>query len=87
MNSAGNYETFLISWKFDIDGEIMTNNFNITKDMLKLRNPIVTNFECSAQKLASDIARKGETLQSFDNIVGNYENFDIAWNDAKEKIG
>ena len=87
MNSAGNYETFLISWKFDIDGQIMTDDFNVTKDMLKLQNPVVTRFSESVQDILIDVQSGGKSLKNLDNIFGKYDSFDIAWEEASKNIG
>ena len=84
--STGNYITFLISWKFDTEGNIMTNDFNITKDMLKLQDPTVTEFIENASKVLTTVKSGGKTLSSAYNIEGAYSNFDEALAAAKKEL-
>ena len=65
----------------------MTDDFNVTKDMLKLQNPVVTRFSESVQDILIDVQSGGKSLKNLDNIFGKYDSFDIAWEEASKNIG
>ena len=72
---TGKYETFLISWAHDINGQILSKNEVVTPDRLVRRDPIVKKYNMSGGELKRTIANNGDTIGSY-AIIGTYNSFE-----------
>ena len=81
---TGKYETFLISWPHDIDGQILSKNEIVTPDRLVRRDPVVTRYNISGGELKNKFSDlTGDTINSY-AAIGSYKTFEEAINHIKD---
>lgn len=74
------YETFLISWAHDINGQILSKNEIVTPDRLVRRDPVVTRYNITAGEVYNHFTEgTGDPINSYATI-GKYGSFEDAIN-------
>jgi len=83
---TGKFETFLISWPHDINGQKLSKNIAVTPDKLVRRDPVVERFTDTGGYVKGLFQNGNQgTINSY-AATGTYNSFDEAFYTAKNNL-